>query len=90
VALAMLRSFNDSATYKGGITAIWVSTKLEEFTLDEIESKVVVETRDIDLDSNLESGFGVCVNPPCPHCGRTNHPPDRCWINYSHKRSKEV
>jgi hypothetical protein len=37
VALAMLRIFNDSATYKGVITTIRVSTKLEELTLDEIE-----------------------------------------------------
>ena len=42
VALAMLRTFNDSATYKGIITTIRVSTKLEELTLDEIESKMVM------------------------------------------------
>jgi len=50
VALAMLRTFNDSATYKGIITTIRVSAKLEALTLDEIESKMVIEARDIDVD----------------------------------------
>jgi len=39
VSLAMLRTFNDSATYKGIITSLRVSAKLEELTLDVIESK---------------------------------------------------
>jgi hypothetical protein len=52
VALAMLRPFNDSATYKGIIATIRVSAKLEELTLDEIESKMVIETRDIDVSQN--------------------------------------
>jgi len=63
VALAMLRIFNDSATYKGVITTIRVSTKLEELTLDEIESKMVIEARDIDVESKVESGFGASAVP---------------------------
>jgi len=51
VALAMLRTFNDSATYKGIITTIRVSAKLEELTLNEIESKMVIEARDIHVES---------------------------------------
>jgi hypothetical protein len=65
VALAMLRTFNDSATYKGIITTIRVSAKLEELTLDEIESKMVIEARDIDVESKAESGFGAFEHPPC-------------------------
>jgi hypothetical protein len=57
VALAMLRTFNNSATYKGIISTIRVSAKLEELTLDEIESKMVIEARDIDVESKEESGF---------------------------------
>jgi len=56
VALAMLRTFNDSATYKGIISNTRVSTKLEELNLDEIESKLVIEARDIDEESQVESG----------------------------------
>jgi hypothetical protein len=89
VALAKLRTFNDSATYKGIITTIRVSAKLEELTLDEIESKMVIEARDIDVESKVESGFGASEHPPCPHCGRTNHPPERCWIKHPHKRPKK-
>ena len=89
VALAMLRTFNDSATYKGIITTIRVSAKLEELTLDEIESKMVIEARDIDVESKVESGFGASEHPPCPHCGRTNHPPESCWIKHPHKRPKK-
>jgi hypothetical protein len=37
------------------MTTIPVSTMLEELTLDQIEFKLVVEARDIDLDSKLES-----------------------------------
>jgi hypothetical protein len=70
--------FNDSATFKGIITTIRVSTKLEELTLDEIESKMVIEARDIDVESKVESGFRASEHPPCPHCGRTNDPPERC------------
>ena len=88
VALAMLRTFNDSATCKEIITTIPVITKLAELTLDEIESKMVIEARDIDMESKLESGFGASGNPPCPHCGRTNHPPEKCWVKYPHKRPK--
>ena len=43
VALAMLRALNNSAIYKGIITTFRVSTKLEEITLDEIESKMMIE-----------------------------------------------
>jgi len=39
VAFVMLRTFNDSATCKGIMTSIRVSTKLEELTLDEIHYK---------------------------------------------------
>ena len=88
VALAMLRTFNDSTTYKGIITTIRLSAKLEELTLDLIESKMVIEARDIDLESKVESGFGASERPPCPHCGRTNHPPEKCWIKHPHKRPK--
>jgi hypothetical protein len=88
VALAMLRTFNDSATYKGIITTIRVSAKLEELTLDEIESTMVIEARDIDVESKVESGFGASEHPPCPHCGKTNHPPERCWIKHAQKRPK--
>ena len=52
-----------------------MSTKLEELTVDEIESKMVVETRDIDLESKQKSGFEASEHPPRPHCGRTNHHP---------------
>jgi len=58
-ALAMLRTFNDSATYKGIITTIRVSTKLGKLTLDEIESELGIEARDIDAESKVESGFGA-------------------------------
>ena len=68
VALAMLRTFSDSATYKGIITAIRERTWLEELSIDDIESEMLVEARDIDL-SNLESGFGASGHPLCPHCG---------------------
>jgi hypothetical protein len=53
VALAMLRTFNDPATYKGIITTTPVSTKLEKLTLDEIESELVIEARDIDVESKV-------------------------------------
>jgi hypothetical protein len=89
VALAMLRTFNDSATYKGIITTSRVSAKLEELTLDEIESKMVIEARDIDVESKVESGFGASEHPLYPHCGRTNHPPEMCWIKHPHKRPKK-
>ena len=59
VTLAMLRIVNDSATYNGIFTTVRVGTRLQELTLDEIESKMVVETRDIDLQSKLESGIGA-------------------------------
>ena len=78
VAFAMLRTLNDSATFKGIIATIPVSTKLEELTLNEIESKMVIDAREIDVESKVESGFGASEHPPCPHCGRTNHPPERC------------
>jgi hypothetical protein len=45
VALATLRNFNDSATYKGIITTTRLSAKLEKLTLDEIESKMVIGAR---------------------------------------------
>jgi hypothetical protein len=57
-----------------------MSAKLEELTLDEIESRMVFEARDIDVESKVEYGFGAFEHPPCPHCGRTNHP---------HKRPKK-
>jgi len=37
----------------------------------------------------VESGFGASEHPPCPQCGRTNHPPERCWIKHPHKRPKK-
>jgi len=89
VALAMLRNINDSATYEGIITTIRVSTNLEELTLDEIESKMMVETRDIDLGSKRGSGFVASERLPCLHCGRTNHSPESCWIKYHHKKTKK-
>ena len=55
-----------------------MSAKLEELTLDEIESKMVIETRDIDVEYKVESAFGASKHPPYPHCGTTNHPPERC------------
>jgi hypothetical protein len=63
--------------------------KVRIITLDEIESKMVVEARDVDLDSKLESGVGASGRPPCPHCGRTNHSPESCWIKYLHETSKK-
>ena len=56
--MSVLRSFHDSAT------------NLEELTRDEIESKMVIEACDIDVESKAESGFGASEHPPCPHCGR--------------------
>ena len=50
---------------------------------------MVVEARDIDLDIKLESGFGASEHPPCSHCGRTNHPIERCWSKYLHKKPKK-
>jgi len=38
---------------------------------------------------SVESGFGASEHPPCSHCERTNHPPERCWIKYPHKRPKK-
>jgi len=89
VVLAMSRTFNDSATYRGIITIIRLSAKLEELTLDLIESKMVIEARDIDLESKEESGCGASEHPPCPHCGRTNRPTETCWIKHPHKRPKK-
>ena len=57
--------------------------------LDEIGSKVVVEAHDIDIESKPESGLGASGHPPCPHSGRTSHPPDRCWIKYPRKTPKK-
>ena len=88
VALAILRTFNDSATYKGIIITIRVSTKLKEVVPDEIEPKMMVKARDIDMKSKLESCFGACGHLQSPHCGRTDHAPERCWIKYFHKRRK--
>ena len=51
-----------------------VSAKLGELTLDEIESKMVIERRDIDVESKAEYGFGASEQSPCPHCEITNHP----------------
>jgi len=59
MSLSVFRTFNDSATYRGIITTIQVSAKLQELTLDDIESKMVVDARDIDVESKLESGFGA-------------------------------
>ena len=61
----MLRTFKDSATYNGIFTTIRVSTKLEELTLPEIQSKMVIEARDIDMESKLESGLGQFTHPLC-------------------------
>ena len=38
--------------------------KLEKLTLDEIETKMVVEAHYIDVESKLESGFGASGHPP--------------------------
>ena len=88
MSLSVFRTFNDSATYRGIITTIQVSAKLQELTLDDIESKMVVEARDIDVQSKVEFGFGASKHPPRPHCGRTNHSPERCWIKHPHKIPK--
>jgi len=29
---------------------------------------MMVEARDIDMESKMESGFGASEHPPCPHC----------------------
>jgi len=50
---------------------------------------MVIEARDIDVESQVESGFGASEHPPCPPCGRTNHSPERCWIKHPHKRPKK-
>jgi hypothetical protein len=55
VVIAILRTFNDSAAYKGIITTIRMNTKLEELTLDEIETKMVIDARDIDVESKVGS-----------------------------------
>jgi len=49
---------------------------------------MVIEARDIDAESKVEFGFGASKHPPRPHCGRTNHSPERCWIKHPHKIPK--
>jgi hypothetical protein len=39
---------------------------------------MVIEVRDIDGESKVESGFGASEHPPC-----------RCWIKHPHKRPKK-
>jgi hypothetical protein len=61
----------------------------EELTCDEIESKMVIEARDIDLESKVGSGFGASEHPPCPDFGKSNDPTERCLIKHPHKRPKK-
>ena len=49
MSTVLLCTFKDSAVYKEIISTIRVNTKLEELTLDEIESEMVVEARDFDF-----------------------------------------
>jgi len=50
---------------------------------------MVVEPRDIDVESKLETCFGASEHPKCSNCGRTNHPPERSWIEYPDKRPRK-
>jgi hypothetical protein len=57
-----------------------VISRLEELTLDEIESEMAVEARDMDLESELESGYGASA---------INHQSEGCWIKCPQKRPKK-
>ena len=84
VALALLRAFNESDQYKSSAR---LTSDLATICVEDIKAKFVVEAH------NQEEKFAGSVNararevhPPCPTCGRTKHPEDRCFVRYPELR----
>ena len=54
------------------------SVALTALSLESIESKFVIEVRDL-VDRDAIAFSATDVHTPCCHWGRTNHSSHKCW-----------
>jgi len=60
---------------------IRLTSDLAKLTLESIESKFVIEARNL-VDRDATGFSATDGHTPCCHCRRTNHSSDKCWKNY--------
>jgi len=81
VALAALRTFSDMSEPNQLEKTVRLNSDLAKLTPESIESKLVVEARDlVDRDATVFSATDGHTS--CCHCGRTNHSSDECCKRY--------
>jgi hypothetical protein len=87
VALAALSTFSDIPELNQLAKTFRLTSDLAKLTLESIESKFVIEARDL-VDRDTTGFSATDGHRPCCHCERTNHLSDECWNKYPELMSK--